>query len=521
MQMTLPSFTNWHVSLSTQDNLTFMNSLKRKTLKRRFLSIIVYLLSSTVLSIQTQFVQANSDYYNLPDLGSSAKNILPSKLARKVGAAYIRQARSQMEFVDDPLLLNYLNTLGNKLATVATANYPEHQDFTFYLVNDPSINAFAIPGGHIVIHTGLILNSKNEQHLAATLAHEIAHITQNHTARSLEKSRYNSAISIASILLAAASRSTEAAQAAIIASQGGLLQQQLAYTRGFEREADNSAVRILYQAGYDPNALTDFLKILNKKQSLSGSKPPAFLLTHPLTNERISETNQRARAYPVPAIDPESEFAFENFKAVIEVEFHAKPATIIKRHTIKKDTLTASDHLQLGLALIKKNQFSKAQSHLNSALQQYPDNLFFQIAMTDLAVAQQDYQLANQQFERIKNNDPENYPLIAAYHANALIISRQNEKALVVLKQIADNNPNEPLIHILLARTYGELELLSNSYQERAQYHYLRGNYAFAIKQLDNALPYTDNPYQKRKILSKKESFRNEMLATEAALKKL
>jgi predicted Zn-dependent protease len=479
-------------------------------------AIIISFCSLTLLT--SQILSATS---NLPDLGSTADNILSPSLAKKIGAAYIRQARSQMNFIDDPLLLHYLNELGNKLVVAATANQTEKQEFTFHLVDDSTINAFAVPGGHIVIHSGLIINSKNEQQLAATLAHEIAHITQNHSARSIENSRYNSAIAIASLLLAAASQSAEAAQAAIIATQGSIIQKQLSYSRDFEREADNNAVRTLYKAGFNPGALTEFLQILNKKQNLSGANPPEFLLTHPLTNQRISETDQRARAYPKKEIDPQEELAFKDFQALIEAEYHTKPTAIVKHYQFNTGKLSSSDHFKYGLALIKTNKLNQAEKHLQRALKQHPENLSYQVGITELEIARKNHFKADQIFKKIKSDYPESYPMVAIYHANTLITSKHNEQALSILKVAAANNPNEPLIRILLARAYGELELLANSYVERAQYHYLRGSYDFAIKQLENALPYTSNSYQKRKIESKKESFQNEKLETEAALKKL
>lgn len=492
------------------------------TLKIRVLKYIaIFYICSTLFATSHPLLQANNSTFSLPDLGSSANNILSPSLAEKIGAAYIRQARAQMEFIDDPLLLDYLNTLGNKLVSAAIVDQNQAQKFTFHLVNNPRLNAFAIPGGHIVIHSGLVINTKNEQQLAATLAHEIAHITQHHTARSIENSRYNSAIAIASLLLAAATRSAEAAQTAIIASQGGILQQQLAYSRGFEREADNNAVRTLHRAGYNPSALTEFLTIMNKKQQIAGSKPPEFLLTHPLTNQRISETAQRARSYANKPIDPVAELAFKDFQALIAVEFHEKHADIIKHYQFNTQNLTANDHFKYGMALTKTSDFSKAKKYLNLALAEQPSNINYQIAMTELNIAQQDYQSAITVFEETQENDPENYSSVAIYHANALLISKQHEQAIEALKIAAANNPDEPLIHILLARAYGELDLLSESYIERAQYHYLRGSYAFAIEQLDNALAYTPNPYQKRKLLAKKESFQQEQIETEAALKKL
>lgn len=480
-------------------------------------SILTALFCCASLSTAT-FVWASDVDFNLPDLGSSANSSFTKDRANKLGDAYIRQARSQLEFIDDPLLLNYLNALGNELVIAAIPNPVDRQKFTFHLINNPQINAFALPGGHIVIHSGLIHHSKSVQQLAGTLAHEIAHITQDHAARSIENNSGNSAIAIASILIAAAAKSPDAAQAAIIATQGSILHKRLAYSRSFEKEADNNAIRTLHKAGYNPNALSDFLKILHSK-NISGTNPPEFLMTHPLTSSRISEADQRARSYPTPLENNKSESKFKDFQAVINAEFHNKPATTTKYFQTSNKPLTAHDNLQYSLALRKNNQFKQAQKQINYALKKDPDNIYYKVADAELATSKQDYAAANSKFLKIKSQQPSAYPLIAIYHANALIVSKQQKEAITLLKASEKENPNDPFIHILLARAYGEIDKQAKSFQSRARYHYLRGNYTFAMKQLDKAIALTQNNFQKRKLTSQKETYEAERDAIKAALK--
>ncbi len=477
---------------------------------------------SLILTIAPTFTVANNAVSNLPDLGSTAENILSPKLADKIGAAFIRQARSQMKFVEDPILLDYLNTLGNKLVIAATSGTKnENQKFTFHLVEDQSLNAFAVPGGHIVVHTGLIIDSKNEPQLAATLAHEIAHITENHSGRGIENSKYDSAIAIASILVAVASGDPKAAQAAIAASQGGLIQKRLNYTRGFEREADNKAIITLNKAGYHPTALSNFLRILDRRQNLSGANPPAFLLTHPLTSERISETELRAKSYPAKTSRSNTQ-AFKDFKAFLAVEFHEKPSKIANYYRINKGAFNdSSDHFKYGLALAKLDRYQDAEQQLLLAIDADPKNLNYFIALNELDVARRNYSSAAGRYEQLKKNDPTSYNKVAIYHANTLITAKSNELAIPVLAEVINTHPEDPLARILMARAYGELGLLFKSYQERAYYHYLRGNLSFSIKQLDNALSLAPNNLEKKKIKALKAQYKDEQQKTESALKKL
>lgn len=484
-------------------------------------------LASTLLSILcltgSGAALSNNAVTSLPDLGSSAGNVLPPKLAAKIGDAFVRQARSQMKFVDDPILLNYLNTLGNKLVKAAVPNTAyEEQKFTFHIIDDDSINAFAVPGGQIFIHTGLVIDSKNEQQLAATLAHEIAHITENHSGRGIENSKYDSAIAIASILLAVASGDAETAQAAIAVSQGGLIQKRLNFSRGFEREADNKAIITLNKAGYDPVALADFLRILDRRQNLAGANPPAFLLSHPLTTERISQTELRAKAYPAHSQPAGAEQSFNDFKAVLTVEFREKPNKIANYFRLNRSSLnTSSDHFKYGLALTKLDRFDEAEEQLSLALKLSPNNLNYLISMSELDVARKNYSAAAKRYETIRENDIESYNKVAIYHAYTLITAKANELAIPILKEVITNNPKDPDARILISRAYGELDMLFESYKERAQYHYLRGNLGFAIKQLENALAKAPTDFEKKKLTALKAQYKEEKRNTDEALKSL
>lgn len=492
--------------------------MKKINLKHQLTST----LFSILLLIESGAALSNNAVTSLPDLGSSAANVLPPKLAVKVGDAFVRQARSRMKFVDDPILLNYLNTLGNKLVKHAVPDTPyEDLKFTFHLIENDTINAFAVPGGQIFIHTGLVINSKNEQELAATLAHEIAHITENHSARGIENAKYDNAIVLASVLLAVVSGDAAAAQVAIAASQGGILQKRLNFTRGFEREADNTAIITLNKAGYDPIALADFLRVLDRRQNLAGPNPPAFLLTHPLTTERIAQTELRAKSYPAHIQPFESRQRFNDFKAVLAVDFHEKTNQIANYYRLNRSALSSpSDHFKYGLALTALDRFDDAQKQLSLALKASPRNLSYLIAMSELDVARKNYFAAAKRYETIRENDIESYNKIALYHAYTLITAKANELAIPILKEVIAKNPNDPDARILISRAYGELNLLFESYKARAQHHYLRGNLGFSIKQLNNALAKAPNDFEKKQLRALKAQYIEEKRETEEILKK-
>jgi len=394
---------------------TVKKIVRRKKSNVHYLTKLIF---AATLSSQLSSSLANSNAFNLPDLGSSANNTISNDLSEKIGKAYIRQARAQQEFIEDPILLNYINTLGNKLVKTLPNNT---QQFHFHIVKDAKLNAFAIPGGHIVVNTGLIKRCKTEQQLAATLAHEIAHITQNHAARGIESSRYDSAITIASILLAVATGSAGGAQAAIMAGQGTIAQRHLGYSRSFESEADNEAIKTLFNAGLNPNALTDFLDIMNQEQRFSKTNLPPFLLTHPLTDDRIVQANLRARSYITATDKDDSSLDFLNFKSMIEIEFHGQANRILKQQEKRQINNSNSpdkpenELFEYGLALSKTNQYIKAADVLSELSSNNPNKLTYKVAYAELLNKQNDFSSAIAIYDSINKND-ETHPLASLYH---------------------------------------------------------------------------------------------------------
>ncbi len=207
----------------------------------------------------------------------------------------MREIRRSREALDDPELTDYLNRLAQRLATHPSAN---GFAFELFAVEDRSINAFAMPGGFIGIHTGLVASAQAESELASVLAHEIGHVTQRHIARMLSTQKQSSALMIASLLAALAAARANPQAAVGVASLGGTLQMQqvLGFSRDAEREADRAGVDMLQQAGFDPQGMVDFFARLQAANRLSESSLPTYLRTHPLTGERMTDIQNRLMA---------------------------------------------------------------------------------------------------------------------------------------------------------------------------------------------------------------------------------
>ncbi|HEX2139500.1 MAG TPA: M48 family metalloprotease, partial [Woeseiaceae bacterium] len=192
-----------------------------------------------------------ADEVNLPDIGSPADAVLSKSDEARIGRAIMRNIRASGQLVEDPLITEYINDIGHRLSS--RVNKGDHQ-FTFFVVDDPNINAFALPGGYIGVHSGLLQATRNEDELAGVLAHEIAHVTQRHIARAVHANQRQSilstAIMLGAILAGAAGAGGDAMQGAIAVAQGTAVQQQINFTRSNEYEADRVGISALADAGF-------------------------------------------------------------------------------------------------------------------------------------------------------------------------------------------------------------------------------------------------------------------------------
>jgi predicted Zn-dependent protease len=262
----------------------------------RTFAVFLFGLACTVLA----GTSALAGDTQLPSMGSSAGTIASPEEQRQYGFYVLHELRNQGLVLDDALLTDYINTLGYRL--VAYSPQPQ-QPFTFFVVHDPSINAFALPGGFVGINAGLITTTTNESELAAVLAHEISHVTQQHLVRAVEaEKKYAPLMVLAMVgaIVAATHQSpnntSNADVGAIAAAQGLAEQMQINFTRADETEADRIGIQTLAKANFDPDAMAEFFERMQRalRPGFDENDVPALLMDHPVTIERISEAKARA-----------------------------------------------------------------------------------------------------------------------------------------------------------------------------------------------------------------------------------
>ncbi len=245
----------------------------------------------------------------LPDLGEAARATVSEAEEGRIGREIMREIRVDKDFLDDPEVNEYLGALGERLAAASSAPY---RQIDFFAVKDPMINAFALPGGHIGVNTGLIAATRSESELAGVLAHELGHVTQNHIARSLQNQKSGMVAALAGLavaILAAHSDNPQIAEAALTSSQAYAMQNQLRDTQNHEKEADRVGLQTMAKAGFAPGGMALFFKSLMSQDRLYDSNVPGFLRTHPMTYERMADLQNRAEEMKFKARPDSLEYA--------------------------------------------------------------------------------------------------------------------------------------------------------------------------------------------------------------------
>lgn len=445
---------------------------------------------------------------NLPSLGRSNTG-LSEMDENRLGREFIRNARRSMPFVEDPELTQYISELGGRIA--ASSDEPA-SDYRFYLIQNSALNAFAVPGGHIAVNTGLIMATETEAELASVLAHELAHITQRHLARMVDQSK-GDALKMLGALAAAVLLGGEAGQAAFVAANASAIENRLEYSRGFEKEADGIGLQTLARAGYDPRAMPAFFERLQRWTRVYDSGAPEFLRTHPLTTDRIADTRARAEGYG--STDNPDQTDFYHIRAKIRAAFSgdagnaaAQFASNLESGDYENQT---AERYGYALALSNDSRNDEALEVIGGLLEENPDSVRHQTARGNILFNAGRYDEAVAHFERVHERWPDDRAL-NLYYASALIQTRRYAEAKRILKKQLLKNPDDPQIYSRLARAEGEMGNSLVAHQNLAEYHYLRANLQEAYRQLKLAEKYAgDSDYARQSIEARMKQVRHEM----------
>lgn len=421
---------------------------------------------------------------DLPELGDAAGEELPLALEKKIGQQIMHEIRwREPSYLDDPDVESYLNQLGGQLTAVSG---DPGFGFQFFPISDPSINAFAMPGGYIGVHTGLILATQTESELAGVLAHEISHVTQRHIARQVFQSKHITMASMAAILVAllAARSNGQLAGAAMAGTQAGAISSQLAYSRDFEREADRLGFDILYKAGFDARGMSDFFERLQRAVRLYENNAIAYLRTHPLSGERMTDMQNREQGtryrQVVDSVD------FQLVRAKLRA-MQGLPSEAIREFSAQlkeqKFTSLAAAHYGLAYAYYRNRDWSNAGNEIEAARKTRVSSAMLERLRADIRIAQGDTAGGLAGYRDAMVRFPLNQGLIYGY-GGALLAARRFDESLRFVESQLRNYPGEVRLHKMRAESHAGLGHLAQQHQALAEVFALQGQTADAVEQL-------------------------------------
>lgn len=457
----------------------------------------------------------------LPSLGDTEREELSPLMERKLGEQIMKEIRRNRDYLDDEPLQEYLANLGNSLLAVRPEARGETQyDFFFFAVRDPMLNAFALPGGFIGVHSALVLAAKNESELASVMAHEIGHVAQRHIARMLGKQKQDMLIPLAGIVLGALalSSSPDAGIAMMMGGQGLALQRQLNFSRDAEREADRVGLDIMREAGFETSGMINFFGRLQQASRNYTDNAPPYLRSHPMTTERIADIEARTRDQRYRQHADSLDFPL--IQARVKVLQDPSPQGLINateafERQLQQNSRTSVIAGKYGLAYValKQGNANKAQSMLDEARAALNNgspgakNAVLSSLAIDVKLAANE---ANQTKDALAEADlaRTQFPLsrgIAHQYADALYAVGRYEDAVTFLRDQLQLYRSEPKLYDRLAKTYAALNKQAQQHLALAESYALKGSLPAAIEQLSIARKAPDASFYDQSIIDARE----------------
>jgi predicted Zn-dependent protease len=431
---------------------------------------------------------------NLPDLGEAAQAAFSPLQERRLGEAIMREIRAERSFFDDAEATDYVTSLGNRLAALSP---DPRQDFEFFLVRDNQINAFALPGGFIGVHTGLVMAAQSESELASVLAHEIAHVVQRHIARMIAYQKQSQVTSLAALAAAILlSRvSSQAAEAAAAFGQAAAVQGQLNFTRDNEREADRVGLQILERAGFDPRAMAVFFERLQRATRVYESGAPSYLRTHPLTFERIADIQNRLQGASYRQVPDSLEFQLIRAKLKAVTETPREAVAFFEASLAERKFLSeAASRYGLALSLVRARDYTRARTELAALRRLAGPSPIIETLACALATAAGETEAAFGCYREALRIYPTYRALVYDY-ADALLAAHRPAEALRLVEERLQVVTDDYRLYLLQARAYAALGRRLAQHRAQAEAYARMGNLSAAVEQLQIGLKSPDGDF--------------------------
>ncbi|NJD33777.1 MAG: M48 family metallopeptidase [Betaproteobacteria bacterium] len=425
----------------------------------------------------------------LPDLGEAAQSEFSPATERRIGESVMHEIRRDPAYIDDPEITSYLNRLGNRLSSQITES---RQEFEFFALRDATLNAFAMPGGYIGVHSGLILAAASESELASVLAHEISHVTQRHLARLINKSGQGQVASLLALAVAilAARSSPDLAMGAAIAGQGAAIQNQLNYSRDFEREADRIGLDLLERSDFDIRDMSAFFERLQKYSRLYENKnsAPGYLRTHPLTTERLADMGNRIQSRPYKQVPDSLEFQLVRAKLRVQDGTPRDAVAEFESRLADRNFPGSEAAVRYGLAqaLLRDGKLAAADKEVRELRRLKAVSPMIETLEAELRLKQGDAAGAVAILRSAQPRFPQERA-VAYGLVESLLEARLPNDALKFTEDDLMSYPSDAKMHFLQAKTYAMLGRRLQQHRAQAEGYALLGQLPEAVVQLELA----------------------------------
>ncbi|HEY4445839.1 MAG TPA: M48 family metalloprotease [Steroidobacteraceae bacterium] len=452
---------------------------------------------------------------DLPDLGSPATAAVSLDEEYRAGLGWFAGIRQTGQVLEDPEVSDYIQQIGHSLSSRAEEG--QHQ-FYYFVLKDPVINAFAMPGGFIAIQSGLILATNNENELAGVMAHETAHVTQRHIVRGIVEQSHAGLISTAAMLAAillgatAGRGSPDAMEGAILATQGAAIQHQINYTRSQEFEADRIGIGTMASAGYDPLGMASFFQTLDRNSpDPSRVKAVEFLIDHPLSAERVAEA--RNRAEQIGRIRHADSLSYtlmrERLRSLVGNPQAARDyyASLIRNGGGK----SIEERYGKAVAEIATRNPALAVPDLQALVNEYPKVNQFYGALGQAYLANGQLKESQAVLDKALNLFPRNAPITIRL-AETLMRAGDNRRAHLILDDLFNVVEPTPDQTRLIAKAANAAGDVADSYYYMSYFYLMSGDFRMAVNQLELGLglPGLD-PIQRARFSARLEEVRAAM----------
>lgn len=398
----------------------------------------------------------------------------------KISREFRREAKKRLKLVQHAEVERYVNQVGQRLLSVMG---PQPFDYRFFVVENSQLNAFAVPGGSIYVHTGLIERISSTEELAGVLGHEIIHVKGRHIAR-ISGPDPTSLLALLGVFLGGSGQ----AQAAIALGQALALTRQLSYNRQLEQEADTLGVRSMAEAGYDPKAALTFLKIIDRERVLNPVDIPPYLMTHPLTQERIAGVEGVIRSLDIKRPKSGLPDPIKKIQTILRLERHESGAVIADNEKLLGQNPQSSETLHLlGVAHYYNGRWAKAREYYERTRDLNPKSPGIDRDLGRVYTQLGEFQLAHSAFARSLSSEPGeilNYLFLGELYEKEANLA----EAVSTYLRAVNISPTWAVPAHHLGIVYGKMNRLGDAYYYLGRSHFLSDEDEMAIADLERAL---------------------------------